>query len=91
MELRLKEFGTIEITSAKLVDGGDILIEAADSFVEIAKNTDYEITNVYLTNTEYGWGFVALLDVPETDCFADDAIIFDIENQNDIYKLNALL
>ena len=91
MELRLKEFGTIEITNATLVDGGDILIESADNFIEIAKTTEYEIVNVYLTNTEHGWGFVALLDVPETECFADDAIIFDIENQNDIYRLNAFL
>ena len=91
MELRLKRYGTIEITNATLVDGGDILIGSADNFIEIAKTTDYEIANVYLTNTEYGWGLVALLDVPETDCFADDVIIFDIENQNDIYRLNAFL
>lgn len=91
MELRLKGYGTIEITSAKLVDGGDILIEAADNFSEIAKTTEYEITDVYLTGTEYGWGFVALLDIPSTDWFAEDSIILDIENQYDIYKLKALL
>lgn len=91
MELRLKDYGIIEITKATLVDGGDILIETADNFSEIAKNTEYEITEVYLTNTEYGWGVIALLDVPEADCFVDDAIIFDIEDQNSIYKLKALL
>ena len=91
MELRLRGYGTIEITSAKPVDGGDILIEVADNFSEISKTTEYEITRIYLTQTEYGWGLVALLDVTETDCFADDAIIFDIENQSDIYKLNAFL
>ena len=91
MELRLKDYGTIEITKATLVDGGDILIETADNFSEIAKDTQYEITKVYLTNTEYGWGVIALLDVPETDCFVDDAIIFDVEDQNSIYKLKAFL
>lgn len=91
MELRLKDYGIIEITKATLVDGGDILIETADNFSEIAKNTEYEITEVYLTNTEYGWGVIALLDVPEADCFVDDAIIFDIEDQNSIYKLKAFL
>ena len=91
MELRLKDYGTIEITKATLVDGGDILIETADNFSEIAKDTQYEITDVYLTNTEYGWGVIALLDIPEADCFVDDAIIFDVEDQNSIYKLKAFL
>lgn len=91
MELRIKGYGTIEITNATLVDGGDILIEAADNFSGIAKTTEYEITDVYLTGTEYGWGFVALLDIPSTDWFAEDSIILDIENQHDIYKLKALL
>lgn len=91
MELRLKDYGTIEITKATLVDGGDILVETADNFREIAKDTQYEITEVYLTNTEYGWGVIALLDVPEADCFVDDAIIFDVEDQNSIYKLKAFL
>lgn len=91
MELRLKDYGTIEIMKATLVDGGDILIETADNFSKIAKDTQYEITEVYLTNTEYGWGVIALLDVSEADCFVDDAIIFDVEDQNSIYKLKAFL
>ena len=37
MELKLKGYGTIEITNATLVDGGDILIEVADNFSEISK------------------------------------------------------
>lgn len=91
MELKLRGYGTIEITNATLVDGGDILIETADNFSGFAKTTDYDITDAYLTETEYGWGFVALLNIPLTDWFAEDAIILDIENQDDIYKLNAFL
>lgn len=91
MELILKEYGKIDITNATLVDGGDIWIEVADNFDGIAKTTGYEITNAYLTNTEYGWGFVALLDTPETDWLEEDAVVFDVKNQEDIYKLNALL
>ncbi len=91
MELRLKGYGTIDITNAILVDGGDILIETADNFRGIAQTANYDITDAYLTETEYGWGFVALLDIPFTDWFAEDSIIFDIENQDDIYKLNAFL
>ena len=91
MELILKDYGTIEITKATLVDGGDILIETTDNFSGISKTKKYEITNAYLTNTEYGWGLVALLNTPKTDWFEEDDVIFDIENQQDIYKLKAFL
>ena len=91
MELRLKEFGTIEITNATLVDGGDILIEAADNFCGIAKTTDYDITEVFLVENDFGWDLVAWLNVPDDDWFTQKTIITEIENQEDIYKLNAFL
>lgn len=91
MELRLKEFGTIEITHATLVDGGDILIESADNFIEIAKTTDYDITEVFLVENDFGWDLVAWLNVPDDDWFTQKTIITEIENQEDIYKLNAFL
>lgn len=91
MELRLKNYGTIEITNATLVDGGDIMIEAADRFEGLAKTTDYEITNVYLTEFDCIWALVAWLDVPEDSWDVEDAIVFEIENQDNIYKLNARL
>lgn len=91
MELRLKGYGTIEITSAKLVDGGDILIEAADNFSGIAKATDYEITEVVLVENDLGWDLVVWLNVPDDDWFAQKTIIAEIENQENVYKLNAFL
>lgn len=91
MELRLKGYGTIEITNATLVDGGDILIETPDNFSEIEKNTEYEITNVFLVENDFGWDFVAWLNVPDDDWFTQKTIITEIENQEDIYKLNAFL
>lgn len=91
MELRLKGYGTIEITNAKLVDGGDILIETADNFSGIAKTTDYEITEVVLVENDFGWDLVAWLNVPDDDWFTQKTIIVGIENQEDVYKLNAFL
>lgn len=91
MELRLKRYGTIEITDAILCEGGDVLIKSADNFHGLAEYTGYEISQVYLVSTEYGYGIVALFDISEHDCFTEDAVVFDIENQEDIYKLNALL
>ena len=91
MELRLKEFGTIEITNATLVDGGDILIESADNFIGITKTTDYDITEVFLVENDFGWDLVAWLNVPDDDWFTQKTIITEIENQEDIYRLNAFL
>lgn len=91
MELRLKNYGTIEITNATSADGGDILIEAADRFEGLAKTTDYEITDVYLCEYDCVWALVAWLDVPEDTWDTEDAIVFEIENQDAVYKLNARL
>lgn len=91
MELRLKGYGTIEITSAKLVDGGDILIESADNFSVITKTTDYDITEVFLVENDFGWDLVAWLNIPDDDWFTQKTIITEIENQEGIYKLNAFL
>lgn len=91
MELRLKRYGTIEITNAALVDGGDILIEAADNFSEIAKTTDYDITEVFLVENDFGWDLVAWLNVSDDDWFTPRTIITEVENYEDVYKLNAFL
>lgn len=91
MELRLKGFGTIEITNATFVDGGDFLIEAADNFSRIAKQTEYEITEVFLVENDFGWDLVAWLNVPDDDWFTPKTIIAEIENPENVYKLNAFL
>lgn len=91
MELRLKGYGTIEITSAKLVDGGDILIEATDNFSGITKTTDYDITEVFLVENDFGWDLVAWLNIPDDDWFTPKTIIAEVENQENVYKLNAFL
>lgn len=91
MELRLKNYGIVEITNATLVDGGDIMIEAADRFEGLAKTTDYEITDVVLTETDYGWGLVAWLNIPDDEWYDDDAIVLDIENPEVVYNLKARL
>lgn len=91
MELKLKGYGTIEITSATLVDGGDIRIESADGFEVIQKTTDYKVTEAYLTKTDDYWDVVAWLNVPDDDWYTQRTIIAEIENEEDVYKLNAFL
>lgn len=90
--LNITGYGTIEITNATLVDGGDILIEAADGFEKLAEATEHEIREVFLAETEYGWRLVAWLDIPaDTWWCADDAIVAGIEQQEDISILQNLL
>lgn len=90
MELRLKGYGTIEITKATLVDGGDILIEAADGFEKIAENTDYEITEVYLARGNKYWWLIAWLNTLGNQT-VEKYISIMPDNQDDVYKLNAFL
>lgn len=91
MELRLKRYGTIEITNAKLVEGGDILIESADRFQKIEEITNYKADSAYLTETEYGYGVVIMLEIPEDSVFIDDFISYPVENPKDIQRLKAFL
>lgn len=91
MELRLKGYGTIEITKATLVDGGDILIEAADGFEKIAEAAGHEITEAYLVELDFNWDLVAWLYIAEHLWLEPRTIVAEIENQEDIQRLNALL
>lgn len=91
MELRLKRFGTIEITDATRVDGDDILVKSADGFQKIAKATDYEITEAYLVEGETRWTLVVWFDLPDNNWHEERAMVIHIENQDDIYTLSAAL
>lgn len=87
MELKLKGYGTIEITKSTLVEDGDILIETSDYFEKLAETTEYEITEVYLVNNGDRWVLIAWFDLPEDDWYADKTIAIHIENQEDIHNL----
>lgn len=91
MELRLKGLGTVDIADATRVTGDDILIKSADNFRIIYETTDYEITDVYLTEVDFKWSMVVLLDTPEDNWYEESSLVFQIENQDDIYRLNARL
>lgn len=91
MELRLKGFGTIEITDVTRVEGDDILVKSADGFREIAETADYEITEAYLVEGETKWSLVVWFDLPDNNWHEERAMVIQIENQDDIYTLNATL
>lgn len=91
MELRLKGFEAIEITDATRVEGDDILVKSADGFREIAETADYEITEAYLVEGETKWSLVVWFDLPDNNWHEERAMVIQIENQDDIYTLNAAL
>ena len=90
MKLILNGLGVVEITDAKRVPGDDIIIESADNFQSISKVVGYEIKEAYLVEVDFKWTFIAWLNVPD-DYYIDDSAVFYIENQDDIYRLNARL
>lgn len=89
MELKLKGHGTIKITSATLVEGGDILIEAEDKF--IYTNSDFNIQQITLVEINHIWSAVIWFSVPDDVWGEDTYLVADIENSNDIYRLKTLL
>ena len=91
MELRLKGFGTIEITDATRVEGDDILVKSAYGFREIAETIDYKITEAYLVEGEIKWSLVLWFDFPDNNWHEERAMVIQIENQDDVYTLNAAL
>ena len=91
MKLLLKGLGIIEIIDAKRTAGGDILVKSVDNFKKIAGTTFYKITEVFLTEVDFIWNLVAWLDIPDDSWYIEDALVFQIENQDDVYRLNARL
>lgn len=91
MELKLKGYGTVEITKAKMVDGGDILVEAADGFRMIEKNYGYKVIAAYIVESYFTYGLVAVLDIQDKGWDVDPYAVFEIENQDDIYRLKIFL
>lgn len=90
MELRLKGFGTIKITDATRVDGDDILVKSADGFRKIAETIGYDINEVILSEVYFNWSLVAWINTGE-DNLVEDSVVYNIENQDDVYRLNAAL
>lgn len=91
MELRLKGFGTIEITDATRVEGDDILVKSADGFQKTAETTGYDVVEAYLVDGETKWSLVVWFDLPDDNWHEERAMVIQIENQEDVYALNAVL
>ena len=93
MELRLKGYGTIEITNATLVDGGDIMIEIKNqetAFDDIARNP---VKELHLCKCDDGeWLLLITMQSLENPLFdIDDSLVLEIESQDEVHRLKALL
>lgn len=91
MELKLKDYGIIEINNATLVDGGDILIEAADGFEKLAEIAGNTIEEAFLVQNDLGYDLVAWFDLTDDDWLSQRTFIAEIESIHPDYSLNAFL
>lgn len=93
MDVVLKNFGRITIKNAAKTEYGDIkVIFSKESRAYIARNICFRMKSAFLVECEFEWClYIDLLIPSELNDRAEPWIIFDIENQNDIYRLNAFL
>lgn len=92
MNVVTKEIGCVAIKNAAKTEYGDIEIFCEDSFAEIVSKIHFIVESVYLIEDEFEWCLYIQIELP--DELADEMepwIICEIENQSDIYRLNAFL
>lgn len=92
MIIRVKSVGIVEVDHAVEVDGGDIEIEGQTAFTDLESKTYFPIKSLTLAEYDDEWFLVAKLDIPEElSGDVDESKVFEIENQEEIYRLKAFL
>lgn len=92
MIIRVKNVGTVEVDHAVEVDGGDIEISDQTAFAYLESKTYFPIKSLTLAEYDDEWFLVAQLEIEE-DFIGDveETKVFEIENQEEVYKLKAFL
>lgn len=92
MIIRVKSVGIVEVDHATEVEGGDIEIEDQTAFADLESKTYFPIESLTLAEYDDEWFLVARLDIPEElSGDAEESKVFEIENQEEIYRLKAFL
>lgn len=92
MIVKLREIGEVLINRAVKTECGDIEVFSETGFSEIVSKTYFAIKSAYLVEADLEWYFYIDLDLDEETSYETQSWrIFDIENQTDIYRLNAFL
>lgn len=92
MYVIVKEIGCVAIKNAAKTDFGDIEVFSDNSFAEIVCKIHFDVEAAYLIETDFEWCLYIDIELP--DELIDEMepwFVFEIENQEDIYRLKALL
>lgn len=92
MDLFLKEIGCVTISNAAKTECGDIEIFSDSSFREISQKSSLPVKSAYLIEDDFDWCLYTDVWIPQ---WLQDEIepwkIYEIENQDDVYRLKAFL
>lgn len=92
MIIKLREIGEVLINHATKTECGDIEVFSESGFPEIVSKIYFAVKSAYLVEADLDWYFYIDLDLDdEPDYETQPWRIFDIENQADVYRLNAFL
>lgn len=92
MDLIVKEIGCVTIKDAAKTEFGDIEIFSENLFDEIVRRTYFDAKSAYLIETDCDWLLYIDIDLPgELADEMEPYLIYEIENQGEIYRLNAAL
>lgn len=92
MDLMVKEIGCVTIKNAAKTEYGDIEVFSDNSFAEIVSKTHLRVKSAYLIEDDFDW--CLYIDVELPDELVDEMepwLIYEIENQGEIYRLKAFL
>ena len=90
MKLVVKGIGSFEIIDAARASGGDISVKSSDGFRSISAKTGMQIHSAILSEVYFEWGLIIWF-VGQKTIDEEHASAFEIENQDDVYRLNATL
>lgn len=92
MNVMVKEIGCVAIKNAAKTEYGDIEVFSDNSFCEIVRVTHFNVESVYLIEDDFDWCLFVQIELPdELEDEMEPWLIYEIENQADIYRLKALL
>lgn len=92
MMIRLRNLGEITFDNYALISSDEILVAGGDAYEKLQAKTGFQVTSINLFTNEDRWYLFADLKLPEIlREIIDDEFVTRIDDQESIYRLNALL
>lgn len=88
----VKNLGNLSVACAERNEFGEIDISSAKNLRTITEKLGFRAISAVLVEYEEIWDLVVEVDLPKDPWFSiDKDLVFRIENQADVHKLNARL